>query len=46
MHRLIILSILLAVMAVAGCADNTDRADDLYRARIYDRHNPSPSTGW
>jgi hypothetical protein len=47
MHRFIVLSAMLALMALGGCvAGNGDRADDLYRARLEQRRSPAPDGVW
>jgi hypothetical protein len=47
MHRFVILSAMLAVMLLGGCvAGNGNRADDLYRAQMSQRHNPPPDGVW
>jgi hypothetical protein len=48
MHRFIILSALLAVMALGGCAGG---GGDVYATRNpagawTNQHNPSPTAGW
>jgi hypothetical protein len=47
MHRFIILSALLAVMALGGCAGGGDVYATRNPAGAWtNQHNPSPTAGW
>jgi hypothetical protein len=46
MHRLIVLSTLLAVLALAGCGTGEVYADRNPSGAWTNQHNPSPTAGW